>query len=34
MDFLVEVGEGRTSLKVHTKSEDPAIVHLMKRVRD
>jgi len=26
-DFLIEVGEGGTFLKVHAKSEDPAIVH-------
>jgi len=26
-DLLVEVGEGGTFLKVHAKSENPAIVH-------
>jgi hypothetical protein len=26
-DLLVEVGDGGTFLKVHAKSEDPAIVH-------
>jgi hypothetical protein len=38
-DILVEVGEGGTFLKVHAKSEDPAIVHwgfdyLLKKLSD